>query len=293
MFLLSGGAPANASAGRPALFSRALSLYVGVLSRNSSEGAEERAAFRATSLRTLASPGLEGWQVAHRFYVTVSAAGGAALQALEAEAARFGDLVLLPDDVAPGQPPRADRRTLSQRVHHLFAHAVRENATWVLKTDTDALVNFPSLLAELAVAPRKRFGWGRLGGPNDRTHPTAFLSSGLPDAARPYFSGTGTPYYLAGMGYVLSTDVLADAAGRAFGDMLDCEYLEDICTGLRLIPYKPVYRPDVRFCDGCGPGCCPEGPLLLVHHLRVAQMYEHGAVALRTGVLRHPVPPQL
>ena len=280
--------PATAGAMRalplpPALFFRKLSLFVGVLSRNSPEGAEERAAFRATSLLTLtlAAPMLSGWQVAHRFFVTVPPPG-AALQALKAEAARFQDLVLLADEIVE-EPPRADKRTLSQRVHHIFRWAVRERATWVLKTDTGAFVHFPRLLAELENAPRVRFGWGRLGGPpGDKKHYSGFQSSRLPAAAHPYFSGTTPPFYLAGMGYLLSTDLLVDAAGREFNDMLDCEYLEDICTGLRLIPYKPDYRPDARFCEGCW-NCCPEEPLL-EHHLDVTQMYEHGYASIKTAL---------
>ena len=280
-----------APTGPQPFFTSPLSLFVGILSQSGEGGARERGAVRATTLqllhRVLQGRRGGGWQVAHKFFVTLPPAGTAQAEALQREALAMGDMVLLPD--APRwQPPRADRRTLTQRVHEIFAWAARENATWVLKTDTDSYVHYGALLEELARAPRERWSWGRRGGPLESPD---FPSDGLGPALAPYFAAAtsqGTPfYYLSGWGYVLSVDLVADAAARPFAHMMDCEYYEDICTGLRVLPYAPAQVNDARFCQdpaqwGYPTTLCQEGlgvtATVLRHHVgpeRMHQLHEH------------------
>ena len=145
------------------------------------------------------------------------------------------------------------------------------HATYVLKVDTDALVNYPLLLRELRGQPRRRLMWGRRGGPHHSSGSDWPAGFALPPALAANFAeGADSHFYLAGMGYAVSGDLAADISAIPFAALVDCGYLEDVCVGFYALPFGPLQVNDRRVCDHVGYAACavPVQDTIIRHHVR-------------------------
>ena len=189
-------------------------------------------------------------------------------QQLNEEAAKFGDMMILPDN-----PDTA--LDLTQRTIESFQLAAQvDKSSYILKCDEDSYVDIARVASILQARDREPpLYWGEL-------LTWEIYTEGLYGEKQYTVCDRYLTYALGG-GYVLSRDLMLLLVDNA--PYLQRYVSEDVSMGAWLAPYNVERIHDTRFNTGADSRGCKE-PYLVSHKLKPDDMYSYFEVYKLDGV---------